>query len=538
MGVWMIDFSKILVIVTLLGGLGIFLIGLIIMTKGLQSVAGDTLRNIMLRFTKSPYSGAISGAFMTTMLQSSSATTVAAVGFVGAGIISFSQSLGIIFGANIGTTFTGWIVALFGFKFSLGTAVLPLIFFGALLKLFGKKNIASVGFALAGFGLIFVGIDTMQEAVKGFENIITPEILPSDSIMGRLLLIAMGIMVTMITQASSAGIAVTLTLLYGGAVNFEQAAALVIGMDVGTTVTAAMATIGGNINARRTGFSHVIYNLLSALLAFLFITPYIEIWEYIQPDAIRENGEIALVAFHTSFNIISVLLILPLTNIFAKFIKKVIKPKENIFIENLDEELLKDPRMALNMLIQSVIKEYRVILGHINTILDNNSKCVRMDIQEIQMVLDETHKFADKIHIHYKDGPNWDFLVAIIHIIDHLQRLHERCEEEEDRALCAKSIKQLQSILKQLDTIILETISVQETNKWGDVVKSSKELTMKIEQFKQSFREEIANQIATGDLDVPDGSDRLEAIRWLYRVSIHIYRINYYLHNAILTSGK
>jgi len=124
----MIDFSKLIIIVTLLGGLGIFLIGLIIMTKGLQSLAGDTLRNAMLHFTKSPYSGALSGAIMTTLLQSSSATTVAAVGFVGAGIISFSQSLGIIFGANIGSTFTGWIVAIFGFKFDLGTIVLPFIF--------------------------------------------------------------------------------------------------------------------------------------------------------------------------------------------------------------------------------------------------------------------------------------------------------------------------------------------------------------------------------------------------------------------------
>lgn len=534
----MIDFSKIVVVVTLIGGLGIFLIGLIIMTKGLQSVAGDTLRNIMLRFTKSPYSGAISGAFMTTMLQSSSATTVTAVGFVGAGIITFSQSLGIIFGANIGSTFTGWIVALFGFKFSLGTAVLPLIFFGAILKLFTKNNLASIGFAIAGFGLIFVGIDTMQEAVKGFENIITPEILPQDSITGRLILIAIGIIVTMITQASSAGIAVTLTLLYGGAVNFEQAAALVIGMDVGTTVTAAMATIGGNINARRTGFSHVIYNFMSALFAFMFISPYIGIWEYIQPDSIRENGEIALVAFHSAFNIISVLLILPFTNIFAKFIKKIIKEKENIFIKDLDEELLQDPRMALNTLLQSVMKEYQVILGHISALFDDNSKYMRMDIQEIQTVLDETHKFADKIHIHYKDGPNWDYLVAIIHIIDHLQRLHERCEEEEDRAVCAKNIEQLQSVVKQLDTIIIETLSVQETNKWSDVVKSSEELTHNIEQIKQNFREEIANQIASGDLDVPGGSDKLEAIRWLYRVSIHIYRINYYLYNAILTSAK
>ena len=534
----MIDFSKILVIVTLLGGLGIFLIGLIIMTRGLHSIAGDSLRNLMLRFTKSPYSGAISGAFMTMMLQSSSATTVAAVGFVGAGILSFSQSLGIIFGANIGTTFTGWIVALLGFKLSLGTAVLPLIFFGALLKLFAKNNLASIGFALAGFGLIFVGIDTMQEAVKGFENILTPEILPNDSIFGRLILIAIGIGVTMITQASSAGIAVTLTLLFAGAVNFEQAAALVIGMDVGTTVTAAMATIGGNINAKRTGFSHVIYNLLSATIAFMFITPYIALWEYIAPNAIRENGEIALVAFHSSFNIISVLLILPFTNFFARFIKKIIKEKEGSIINNLDDELLNDHRMALDILFQSITKEYQTILDHIDSIIDEKSNYARMDLEEMQRVLDETHKFADKIHIQYKDGSNWDYLVAILHIIDHLQRLHERCDEEEDRAICARNLEQLQSILEQLQNIINQIRQLKENNNWAEVVKKSELLTTTINTMEQNFREEIANKIASGELDVPQGSDRLEAIRWLCRVSHHIYRINYYLHNAILTLGK
>lgn len=534
----MIDFSKVIIVVTLLGGLGIFLIGLIIMTKGLQSLAGDTLRNAMLHFTKSPYSGALSGAIMTVLLQSSSATTVAAVGFVGAGIISFSQSLGIIFGANIGSTFTGWIVAIFGFKFNLETVVLPFIFLGAILKLFAKENVASTGFTMAGFGLIFVGINTMQGAVAGFENILTPDILPNDSFSGRLLLIAMGIGITMITQASSAGIAMTLTLLYGGAVNFEQAVALVIGMDVGTTITAAMATIGANINAKRTGFSHVIYNFISATFAFIFITPFISILNYIKPEFISENAQIALVIFHSSYNIISVLLILPFTNFFADFIKKLIKENSYSSINNLNEEFLKEPKIALNVTLQSIIKEYITILKHIESILNKESKYQRMDIKEVQNILNITHKFLDKIHIKQKDSPDWAYLVDLIHAIDHLQRLHERCEEEEDRIICAKNIIELENILNSFHINILDTILVQETNNWNLIIKNSEELSRNIEKIKQEYREDVANKIATGELDVPDGSDRLEAIRWIYRVSIHIYRINYYIHKAILSSGK
>lgn len=534
----MIDLSKSITIITLLGGLGIFLTGLIIMTKGLQSIAGDKLRNAMLHFTKSPYSGALSGATMTTLLQSSSATTVAAVGFVGAGIITFSQSLGIIFGANIGSTVTGWIVAIFGFKFELGTAVLPLIFVGAILKLFAKNNLASIGFALAGFGLIFVGIDTMQGAVKGFENILTPDILPTDSISGRLILILIGIVVTMITQASSAGIAMTLTLLYAGAVNFEQAAALVIGMDVGTTVTAAMATIGGNINARRTGFSHVIYNLFSALFAFMYITPFITFLNFINPEFLLKNAEISLVAFHSSFNIIAVLLILPFTKIFATFMEKIVVEKADFYTKDLNDELLKEPKLALNASLQSILKEYTTILEHINSIIDNKSKYSRMNTKQVQNVLDITHKFIDKIHINQKESPNWAYLVDLIHAIDHLQRLHERCDEEEDRILCAKNIEELKSIITLLHLNILDTIEAKETKNWDKIVSNSKNLSLQIEETRQKYRENIAIKIASGELDVEEGSDQLEAIRWLNRVSIHIYRINFYIHKAILSSAK
>ena len=534
----MIDTSTILIIVTSAGGLGIFLLGLIIMTGALQKIAGDSLRTTMLRFTNSPYKGALSGAFMTAILQSSSATTVAAVGFVGAGILTFPQSLGIIFGANIGTTVTGWLVALFGFKFSLGTFVLPFILFGAILKLFAKDRLASIGFAIAGFGLIFVGIAMMQDGVSGFENIITPDILPTDSITGRLQLIGIGIIVTMITQASSAGVAVTLTLLYAGAVNFEQAAALVIGMDVGTTIKALIATIGGNISAKRTGYSHVIYNLFSASIAFILITPYVSFWEYIEPNALVQHGEIALVLFHTFFNILAVCIILPFTNQFANFIKTLIKEKNSSYNLNLDDILLKEPRLALDALLQSVNKEFISILGHINTIILEHPTSSRMNIKELQNALDETHSFVDKIHLHYKDGANWDYLVSIIHILDHLQRLHERCEEEEDRAIAARKTKELDDIVQLLSKTIIDIIYYNETHQWYKAKESSKKVASLIHKKMHNYRKETANKIARGEIDIPEGSDRLEAIRWLRRVSIHIHRINHHLKNAIISSAK
>jgi phosphate:Na+ symporter len=289
-----------------LGGLGLFLLGMIVMTEGLRSLAGNAMRAALMRFTQTPLSGAITGAVATALLQSSSATTVATVGFVSAGLLPFPHALGVIFGANLGTTITGWLVAIVGFKLQLDTVVLPLIFIGASLKLLAGEKYSKTGVAIAGFGLIFVGISTLQTAMGGFQGVLTPASLPGDAWLGRLQLVGIGIGVTLVTQSSSAGVATTLAALYAGAINFPQAAALVIGMDVGTTVTAVMATLGGSIAARRTGFSHVVYNLVTGAIALGLITPYLALWERLAPGQLVQNAEIGLVAFHSCFNLVGV----------------------------------------------------------------------------------------------------------------------------------------------------------------------------------------------------------------------------------------
>lgn len=531
----MFDSSNIITILTAFGGLGIFLIGLIIMTNGLHELAGDKLRSAMLSFTKNAYTGAASGATMTAILQSSSATTVAAVGFVGAGILTFTEALGIIFGANLGTTITGWLVAIFGFKIKLGIVLLPLIFVGAILKLFAKKNLASTGFAIAGFGLIFVGIGTMQEAMQNIQDFITPELLPDDTIIGRLQLIAMGMIFTIITQSSSAGVATTLTILYAGGINFQQAAALVIGMDIGTTVTAVMATIGGSVNTRRTGFSHVIYNYLTAIGAFILITPFVTTWEYFY-GSILENAEIALVAFHTTFNFLGVIFVLPFTKYFARLMKSIIKDEKISYISTLDENLLNEPKIALDLALQSVRKEYQALLSYIYKLL--NSQNDNTNIKELQYALDKTHNFIDQIHLKENKNKEWKYLVSMIHILDHLQRLHDRCEEDEYRAINAKNTPQLKNIIELLSKTIGNLEKLITENKWEDARKITDDLYININKERQNLREAFAKKIALGSIDVNEGSSKLEAIRWVRRVSLHISRITYHLNHAIIESGK
>lgn len=520
------------------GGLGLFLLGMIIMTDGLRALAGSAIRSALIRFTRSPTSGAITGAAGTAILQSSSATTVAAVGFVGAGLITFPESLGIIFGANIGTTLKGWVIALFGFKFPLGTLVLPLILVGAVMRMFGKGRMANIGYAMAGFGLIFVGITLMQQGMGGLTDIITPETLPADTLVGRLQLVAMGMFITIITQSSSAGVAATLTALYAGAINFEQAAALVIGMDVGTTVTAALATIGGTIAARRTGLSHVIYNLFTGCGALILITPYTLLWERLSPGALSANAEIALVAFHSSFNVLGVIVILPFTAHFAHLIERVVPEIKPSYTGRLTEALLERPALALTAVQASIHDEFLALLRHVNAMLGDNLMGRRADLIALQNALDETQDYVDRIHLHETTGAEWERMLEIIHTLDHMQRLHERCEEEEGRAVTARDSRELSEYSQALVETINGIFTDIETKSWTEASRRAAKTAAYIHDQVEPLRENIMTKIARDEIDVPEGTLRLEAIRWLKRVSKHIARVMQHYSEAELAAGK
>jgi len=511
---------------------------MVIMTDALKSLAGDTIRSALMRFTRSPTSGAITGACCTAILQSSSATTVAAVGFVSAELLSFSAALGIIFGANIGTTVTGWMIALLGFKLQLSTIVLPLILIGAILKLFSNGRWAQWGLVLAGFGLIFVGISVLQQGMSELQNIISFDNLPTDSISGLLLLVGIGFVFTVITQSSSAGVATTLTALFSGLISFEQAAALIIGMDVGTTVTAAMATIGGSVGAKRTGFSHVLYNCFTGLGALFLITPYVWTWETLAPGQLEQNSEIGLVAFHTLFNLIGVMLILPFTRQFARLIQTIIPEKKNIYLHKLDEALLEQPGLALNAVHGSIRIELIALLKHLQGLLEGGESDKLIDLPKMQHALDQTHTFIDKIHLAPGDYADWQRLIALIHTLDHMQRLHERLEEEEYRVVAARKTLELKTEYQLLTETINALIKSIENMAWQQAQQQSNKTVEHMEAAAQALRQSIMAKVGSGEIDVPEGTSRVEAIRWIRRVSRHIARICDRLHEATQAAGK
>jgi len=516
---------------------------MIVMTDGLKALAGNTIRNALMRFTRSPLSGAMSGAACTALLQSSSATTVAAVGFVGAGLMSFPSALGIIFGANIGTTITGWMVALLGFKLQLGLLVLPLILIGTIMRLFGRSHVSNSGYTMAGFGLIFVGITMLQQGMSGFNELIPLEQFSSTSVASLALLVLVGLFFTLVTQSSSAGVAAALTALFSGYIGFEQAAALVIGMDIGTTVTAAVATVGRSIAARRTGFSHVIYNILTALGAFLLITPYILLWEAISPGALIANAEIALVAFHTTFNLIGMIVVLPFTKQFAHLIERLIPDKSPQLTDTLDPSLLQEPSLAINALQVAIEKEFHQLLQHIVILLNNNppsssDNVAPIGLTKMQQTLDQTHDYLDLIHLHREQSEEWPRLVALIHTLDHMQRLHERCDEDGERAITARSTATLRPQCEQLLSGISEIeISIHD-KRWHDATDHATMIASEIREATTTARIAVTTSIGSGEISVADGTARLEAIRWLRRVSHHIARITDHVTKAYSASGE
>ncbi|MEQ8389342.1 MAG: Na/Pi symporter [Alphaproteobacteria bacterium] len=513
-----------------LGGVGLFLLGMAILTSSLRDITGDGLRQILVRFTSTPLRGALAGAAATAAMQSSSATTVLAVGFVGAGVLSFSQGLGIVFGANVGTTITGWMVAIIGFKLKLGPVALMFVLAGALLHLFGRGRARQVGWAIAGFGLLFVGIDAMQQGLSQFQNVVTPASFPEDTYLGRLQLVAIGIAVTVLTQSSSAGVAAALVALSTGSISFAQAAAMVIGMNVGTTITALVATIGGSTAMRQTGYAHVVYNVLTGVVAFFLLGPYVAVASaWFGGDGLSEP-EIALVTFHTAFNVLGTALAVPLAGPFARLIIRLVPERGPPLLRRLEERLLREPHAALAAAVETVRDITRLLLEILVGLTDPR-RPARLDLAKLRIVdegLEATRSFLERI----RTGPEEESLyarhMAAMHALDHLFRLSNRCRQTR-----RVEILHTQPRLRRLSSLLHATVARALAAETPDTVRDRLEWLWDVfRRQRQRFREGAVAGAARREFGAQTTLHRLDSMRWLNRVSYHLWRIYHHLGRA------
>ncbi len=341
----------------LFGGLGLFLLGMRLMTKGMRNAAGPALRQILGQWTKTPLRGLFSGFMITALVQSSSAITVAVIGFVNAGLMTMAQSIGVIFGSNIGTTITGWIVAAVGVSVKVKALALPLVGLGALLRLTsGNSRRKYLGDALTGFGIFFLGIEILQSTFHSVENSIDLSALNFGGITGLIVFVGIGFILTLLMQSSSAAMALVLTAAMSGVLTLESAAAAVIGTNIGTTTTAVLSVIGATYNAKKVAAAHIIFNLTTGAVAIL-VLPYFIHWINILTTS---NGytsmTVKLAVFHTSFNILGVLLFLPFTGRLVSFLDKHIgrEVSEEGKPRYLDDNVLGTPALAMDALFMEL----------------------------------------------------------------------------------------------------------------------------------------------------------------------------------------
>jgi phosphate:Na+ symporter len=507
------------------GGLGLFLLGMGLMTEALRSLGGNRLRQALLRFTCSPWSGAAAGAIGTALVQSSTATTVATVGFVSAGLLSFQASLGIIFGANVGSTGLGWLVALLGIKLDLARLMLPLVLVGAGLRLLGRGRQALVGQALAGFALLFVGIAALQQAMAGQGLLLDPARFDATSPGGRLQLLLLGLFSTVITQSSGAGVATTLAALAAGAIALPQACALVIGMDVGTTVTALLAALGASLSARRTAAAHVVFNLLTALGAFVLLPVYLVALQQLWPALAARDPEFALTAFHSGFNLLGVLLVLPFTAPFAALVRRLVRPGRGRSIDELDDTPPADAALAISQARAALEPCFLALLQVLRQGLANgHGPRNGHQLAVLQADLDHLELYLDQIHLDPGQRPGREALLHLLHGLDHLQRLHERCEEEQDRLRTAATSASLAAERHQLLATLEQLPSLVAQGLWLEAAALASTCAAGLDRRVNPYRQEVLAAVASGQLDVDAGTARLEAIRWLGRVSQHLER--------------
>jgi phosphate:Na+ symporter len=541
-------------VLTLLGGVGVFLVGMTLLTDGLKVAAGGALRGILARFTRNRFSAVGSGALVTALVQSSSATTLATIGFVSAGLLTFPQAVGVIFGANVGTTSTGWLVSGVGFKTDVSAIAFPFIGVGALLMLLTSGSRAAVGTALAGFGLIFVGIDFLQEGMADLANDIDPGTFHGETFTGRLLLVGLGLLMTVLMQSSSAAIATTLTALNAGAVDMNEAAALVIGQNLGTTVTAVIAALGASTAARRTALAHTLFNGLTAVIALAALPLFV--WAATE---VVEDGDpaLSLAAFHTVFNLAGVALLLPFIGHFSALVARVVPERGPVLTADLDPRVAEVPSIGIDAARRTAGGIALVTLGQIEAQVRGAGGTNRL--AEAAAALNDLRHFIARIEPS-STGQDHRRYLALLHAVDHLHQLIALAERPPPRAMLAEVDREAilladmlagiegwlsagagkEPPLAQAETVAeaLTTWRIQRRRELLEAAALPKEEESVVEHFTLDLGDWRARlrrrprRPAPRPRPAPELIEQLDAMVWIARAAHHGWRLAWHLSLA------
>lgn len=528
----------------LLGGLGLFLLGMSLFSEGLKKFAGDSLRVFLLSCTASRWRAFLSGASVTALVQSSSATTVMVIGFVSSGLITFNQALGVVMGASFGTTATSWIIAWIGLKFSVGVYALPVLGLGAMCKVLGRGRWEAIGGGLAGFALIFLGIGTLQDAMQGISESVDIGWLNRPGVMGVLISVLVGIVLTTVMQSSSATIATALTAMSVNMIELDQAMSIVIGAAIGTTFTGVLASIAGTVSARRTAYAHILFNAVTGLLALVCMPLFLLLLDWYVQWSGNSDPAKQLALFHTLFISLGIVAFWPFVDRFASWLERLVPDTGPVLTRFLDPSLSATPALALAASKQALIATFHEILmelkrglkrGHWNRQIDH----IGQAIQQIQSFLESMPPTPD-------DETMTQARLDQLHAVDHLIRLATRLKSpgEVYRILAQDVIREATHKCQATVEIATDWLQISEAIFPGSTLPENisadaevafselKRLADELKSLRQSQRQEIIKKTATGSFRPTDALHLLDGYRWLDRTAYHVYRAT-----AHLTSG-
>lgn len=504
------------------GGIGMFLMGMKVMTAALREAAGTGLQAILTRFTTTPLMGVFSGGLTTAAIQSSSATTVMTVGFVGAGLLTMPQALGVIYGANIGTTATGWLVSLLGFKLKLGTIAMALLFPASLLDLLGRGGWARTGRMVAGLCLLLIGLDLMQAGMKDVSGILHPDMLPSGSVLGLMALAVLGAGLTVVMQSSSAAMALALVMIQSGAISLTQAIAIVAGMNIGTTCTALLAALGGSLPMRQTALANLLFNIATSLLVIpvmLFGLPAL------QQVAQQSSEMTAILLFHTGFNLVGAMIFLPFTGQFADFISWLLPESRREGLVHLDRALLSDPPVAL-LAVQAALEVLtRRVYGAMAAALQEPADFRGLSaLAPCREGLAEVEVFLADIRLMADDAKRETGLSALLHQTDHLARLLERLSQTGRIAVLNED-----PLLRRPALVTGAALGrlAEGPSRDGEQGRLQ-QIARLVGQRKDRHRRGLLLGEHAGIFDLAEVFAHTDAMRWLSRCLHHLERLEHY----------
>ena len=524
----------ILQIFTLLGALGMFLIGMNMMSSGLQKAAGERLRGFLSAMTSNPFKGVLTGLGITSVIQSSSATTVMVVSFVNAGLLTLTQAIGVIMGANIGTTVTAWLVAWLGFKADISILAVPMMLFGFLFSNSKKDQRKNIGELIIGFSLLFLGLSFMKESVPDLRQ--TPEVLQfvttwsSYGFGSVLLFLVFGTVLTLVLQSSSATMAITLIMLSMGWIPFNMACAMVLGENIGTTITANIAASIGNTQAKRAAMSHTIFNVTGVVWALILFNPFLKLVGFVTENlfglpnpaaegfVVTEAGTASSTAalyglsmLHTLFNTINMLILIWFTGAIAKAVSWIVKAPKNqesdaFRLKYISAGPLATPELSVEQAFEEII--------HFANISKNGAEYIKSAINESDN--DKFEELRQKLVKYEEISDRIEFEIASF--------LNEVSTEEISESTSVK-IKAMYKIIGELESLgdsgeaISRILSRKNINKKKFDNNSIKNLNAMADAVEQAYNAMIENLTLAhkGELvnilNANNAEDRLNTLR-------------------------